>query len=117
MAEQTPYSRILDDGIYEVAFPENPTMQDAAYRFVAWNDGAKHPIKRIAFASDTALEALYLPEQVYDDAPPLIRQWISMGKPVKRMVSPRNCSRHIKAEKPYRLDASSGNHVRHILKL
>ena len=117
MVEHTPYDKTLDEGVYEITLPETFIVNDTTYRFVSWGNGDPQPIKTITLTSGTSLNILYLQEQVYDTTPPTIHQWISLGKPMKRMSSPRNGSRHIKADKPYLLNIISKNYVKHVLNI
>ena len=117
MDVQAPYSELLDEGIYIIVLPENVSMNGSKYRFVSWGDGYPQTMRTMSLVSDTCLSVLYLAEQVYGETPVLFHQWISMGKPAKKMVSPRNGSRHVKGEKPYRIDIASEDQARHVLLL
>jgi len=72
MPEQAPYSGFLDEGVYEISFPETITVNNSTYHFVSWRDGDSQPTKTITLTSDTSLSILYLPEQVYDNTAPSI---------------------------------------------
>ena len=115
MIEQTPYSVELDEGVYEITFPETVSIQGKTYSFDSWSDGYQYSTRTINLVSDKYLNALYTVEQFYDETPNMVQLWTSMGTPTKKMVSPRSGSRHVKAERPYRIEIISENQTRHVL--
>lgn len=59
MSYVTPFSSLLDEGVYEIEMPSNVVVGADTYNFVQWEDASTNPVRTVNLVSDMALSSIY----------------------------------------------------------